>query len=213
MDVLGRILVVDDEDSTRVGLYQTLVAEGYRVTTAASGEEALEAMSQQAAEVVLLDIMMPGISGLEVLQKLLTDYPNTVVIMVTAVGDISIATNAIKDGAYDYVMKPFALYEVVQSVARAREKQRLTLADREHQQELAHMKEQQKAANEQQFKQLVEALAREHATVLRAQSGKSKPSARDVSHLPDELRLPKASIQDFAKALLKIMGRGGLNSP
>ena len=211
MQATGRILVVDDEDSVRLGLYQTLTAEGYQVTTSANGNEALQQMSQQGAEVVLLDIMMPGISGLEVLQKLLTDYPDTVVIMVTAVGDISTATNAIRDGAYDYVIKPFALEDVIQSVKRAREKRRLTLAERQHQQELEKMREHQKSALEEQFKQLVQALAREHATVLRAQtSGKSETA--DIASLPVELQKPKASIEDFAKALLEVMERGGLTS-
>ena len=204
MQATGRILVVDDEDSVRVGLYQTLVAEGFQVTTSANGNEALQQMSQQGAEVVLLDIMMPGISGLEVLQKLLTDYPDTVVIMVTAVGDISTATNAIRDGAYDYVIKPFALDDVIQSVKRAREKRRLTLAEREHQQDLEKMREHQKSALEEQFKQLVQALAREHATVLRAQTS-SKSETSDITSLPVELQKPKASIEDFAKALLEVL--------
>ena len=211
MQATGRILVVDDEDSVRVGLYQTLAAEGYQVTTSANGKDALQQMSQQGAEVVLLDIMMPGISGLEVLQKLLTDYPDTVVIMVTAVGDISTATNAIRDGAYDYVIKPFALEDVIQSVKRAREKRRLTLAERQHQQELEKMREHQKSALEEQFKQLVQALAREHATVLRAQTSRKSKTA-DITSLPVELQKPKASIEDFAKALLEVMERGGLTS-
>ncbi len=75
------------------------------------------------------------------------------------------------------------------------------------------MREHQKSALEEQFKQLVKALAREHATVLRAQtSGKSEPAANDIASLPVELQKPKASIEDFATALLEVMERGGLTS-
>jgi len=205
MHVIGRVLVVDDEHSIRLALYQLLDEEGFQVDTASSGIEAIELMTQDAFEVVLLDIMMPGISGLEVLKRLLADYPDTVVIMVTANADIGTATNAIKDGAYDYLIKPFALDDVLQSVARGIEKRSLTLAGRSHQQELEKMKERQKMSLERQFKELVQALAREHSIVMRADNIDGK----DIKNLPSELQTPKATIQDFAAALLKIMARGG----
>jgi len=117
-----RILVVDDEESVRTLLKRTLTEAGYDVVTAANGQEALDKVSQLQVRVVLSDIKMPGISGIEVLRKLTADYPDICVIMATAVADTQTAVDVMKLGAYDYIGKPFNRDDLVMRVRKAIEK-------------------------------------------------------------------------------------------
>ncbi|MEE8598935.1 MAG: response regulator [Dehalococcoidales bacterium] len=114
-----RILVVDDEVAVRLVLQRILEGLGYHVVTAANGQEALDKMPQLNIGVALLDIMMPGMSGMEVLQQITTNWPETCVIMVTAVADAQTAIEAMKLGAYDYITKPFMRDDVAQKVQEA----------------------------------------------------------------------------------------------
>ncbi len=114
-----RILVVDDEVAVRLVLQRILEGLGYHVVTAANGQEALDKIPQLNIRVVLLDIMMPGMSGMEVLQQITTNWPETCVIMVTAVADAQTATEAMKLGAYDDITKPFMRDDVAQKVQEA----------------------------------------------------------------------------------------------
>ena len=117
-----RILVVDDEESVRILLKRTLTEAGYDVVTAANGQEALDKVSQLQVRVVLSDIKMPGISGIEVLRKLTADHPDICVIMATAVTDTQTAIDIMKLGAYDYISKPFNRDDLVMRVRKAIEK-------------------------------------------------------------------------------------------
>ena len=114
-----RILVVDDEVAVRLVLQRILEGLGYHVVTAANGQEALDKMSQLNIRIALLDIMMPGISGMEVLQQITTNWPETCVLMVTAVADAQTAIEAMKLGAYDYITKPFMRDDVARKVQEA----------------------------------------------------------------------------------------------
>ncbi len=113
----GRILVVDDEPGMREGCRRILSSEGHQVTTAESGEEALKLFSLGAFDLVLLDLKMPGMSGLELLGRFREIDPDVVYIMVTAYATLETAVEATRSGAYDYVAKPFTpdeLSDVVQ---------------------------------------------------------------------------------------------------
>jgi len=114
-----RILIVDDEVTVRLVLQRIVEEAGYGVVTAANGQEALDKMSQLNIGVVLLDIKMPGISGMEVLQQITTNWPETCVLMVTAVDDTQTAIEAMKLGAYDYITKPFKRDNVAQKLQEA----------------------------------------------------------------------------------------------
>ena len=114
-----RILVVDDEVSVRLVLQRILEELGYHVVTAANGQEALDKMPHLNIRIALLDIMMPGMSGLEVLQQISTNWPDTCVLMVTAVADTQTAIEAMKLGAYDYITKPFMRDDVARKVQEA----------------------------------------------------------------------------------------------
>ena len=101
-----KILVVDDQPTVREDLEQLLKANGYQAVSAASGEDALVQVYEQRFEVVLLDITMPGLSGIDVLRRLYPDRLDIGVIMVTIVAEVATAVEAMKIGAYDYVTKP-----------------------------------------------------------------------------------------------------------
>jgi len=108
----NKILVVDDEHLIRWSLEQNLKKQGYDVVTAGNGEDALRIAREEQPDLVLLDIQLPGISGIEVLEKLKELEEEILVIMVTAHGGLDIAVNAMRLGAYDYVSKPFNLDEL-----------------------------------------------------------------------------------------------------
>ena len=108
----NKILVVDDEHLIRWSLEQNLKKQGYDVVTAGNGEDALRIAREEQPDLVLLDIQLPGISGIEVLEKLKELDEEILVIMVTAHGGLDIAVNAMRLGAYDYVSKPFNLDEL-----------------------------------------------------------------------------------------------------
>jgi DNA-binding NtrC family response regulator/signal transduction histidine kinase/HAMP domain-containing protein len=101
-----RILVVDDEPASRKGLQELLTVWGYDVSAAGDGQEALERAAARVPDLVIADLVMPGIDGLELLSRLKRDFPTTAVVFLTGQGSIETAVQAIKDGAYDYLTKP-----------------------------------------------------------------------------------------------------------
>lgn len=117
----NKILVVDDEHLIRWSLEQNLKKQGYDVVTAGNGEDALRIAREEQPDLVLLDIQLPGISGIEVLEKLKELEEEILVIMVTAHGGLDIAVNAMRLGAYDYVSKPFNLDELSIIIKKALE--------------------------------------------------------------------------------------------
>src|SRR5216683_3271357 len=120
-----RILVVDDEELNRDLLQQILEREGYQVAIAANGQEALALLRQETFHVVLTDLKMPGMTGVEVIRELKTLAPFTMGIIHTAYGSVETAVEAMKVGAYDYVTKPVRRDELMVVIQRALEFQRL----------------------------------------------------------------------------------------
>ncbi len=116
-----KILVVDDEHLIRWSLEQNLKKQGYEVLTAGSGEDALRIVREEQPDLVLLDIQLPGISGLEVLEKIKEYDEDIIVIMVTAHGGLETAVTAMRIGAYDYLNKPFNLDEMSIVIRKALE--------------------------------------------------------------------------------------------
>ena len=106
---MARILIVDDEEEVLVLLSKELRDRDYEVDTALSGEEALEKIKENRPHLMLLDIRMPGMDGVETLKKAKEIDPRLAVVMVTAVAEEDIAKDAIKMGAHDYITKPIDL--------------------------------------------------------------------------------------------------------
>ena len=115
----ANILVIDDEESMRAGCIQTLAENGYRVQAVENGHMGLERIAKESFDVILLDLKMPGIPGMEVLKKLKENDPNSVVIIITAYGTIDSAVEAMKRGAYDFLIKPFTPETLNSIVKRA----------------------------------------------------------------------------------------------
>jgi two-component system NtrC family response regulator len=116
---MPKILIVDDDASLRRVLEYNLAEEGYAVATACSGEEALAALGKGAFDLVVTDIQMPGISGMELLARVRQETPETQVIVITAFGTIERAVEAMKAGAFEYVTKPFNRDELKLAVRKA----------------------------------------------------------------------------------------------
>lgn len=116
-----KILVIDDEKLLRWSIEQNLSKEGYAVITAEKGLEGLELISAEQPDIVLLDIHLPDISGLDVLESIKKESRNTIVIMITAFGDIQTAVKTIKLGAYDFVEKPFNMEKLKILISKALE--------------------------------------------------------------------------------------------
>ncbi len=121
-----KILVVDDEEDVRETLGTVLENLNYQALLAADGEEALSIIKHQRIDVVLSDLYMPGMNGIELLKRVKTEKKNTIFMMITAHPTIETAVDAIKKGAYDYLTKPFHIEEVRIKLSRAMEKQGLT---------------------------------------------------------------------------------------
>ncbi|MBU8922890.1 MAG: sigma-54 dependent transcriptional regulator [Bacteroidales bacterium] len=120
------ILLVDDEDTIRMFLEKTIKDEGYEALTAANGEQALELTRSELPDLILLDLKLPDMNGIEVLQKIKEDLPEACVIMLTAFGDIETAVSAIKKGAFDFVSKPVNLEQLLLAIEKGLNSQKLS---------------------------------------------------------------------------------------
>jgi len=126
------ILIVDDETLTLNNLKKALEKEGYEIYLADTGERALEIIDKLKPNLILLDLMLPGISGLEVLKKIKEKGNETIVIMMTAYEILEKAVEAMKLGAYDYILKPFKISDLKNTIGRALETLYLRIRIQEH---------------------------------------------------------------------------------
>src|SRR5271170_3294109 len=160
-----RILVVDDEEAIREIVCAILAAAGYTWKQASSGMEALALLnSGEVFELMLSDLMMADLDGIGLLERTKEKFPDMPVVMVTAVHDISVALAAIRNGAYDYLLKPFEREQLLATVRRALENRRLKLENRTYQTGL----EAQVAARTQQLQQAIYELERSYDITLEA---------------------------------------------
>ncbi len=130
MSAIQEILVVDDDALVNEFFQAVLKKLGYNVTTASTGEEGLAWIDQKEFDVILSDVKMPKMSGIDLLQRVKADWPETVVVMITAYGTVKDAVDAMKLGAYDYILKPILPDELQLCVAKALEHRHLILENR-----------------------------------------------------------------------------------
>ncbi|WP_369832152.1 sigma-54-dependent transcriptional regulator [Motiliproteus sp. MSK22-1] len=130
------VILIDDEKHIRAASSQTLELAGYQVTAFDNADKALELLSPDWPGIVVSDISMPGTDGLSFMQQALARVPDLPVILITGHGDISMAVQAMRDGAYDFIEKPFPADLLTDVVRRAQEKRALTLENRNLRQEL-----------------------------------------------------------------------------
>ena len=134
--ILPRILVVDDEPTVVDVFNEFLAAQGYEVTVVSNGEDAVRMIPSLRPDIILTDINLPGLSGLEVMRHARAHDPEVAVIVVTGYASAATAIDALRQGAYDYVTKPFDLDEVHQIVERGIANRRLKAINRQLVEEL-----------------------------------------------------------------------------
>src|SRR6202140_2040601 len=191
-----RILVVDDEEPIREIIDSMLTAAGYACKQAGSGMEALAVLtSGEEFELMLSDLMMADLDGIGLLERTKERYPDMPVVMVTAVHDISVALAAIRNGAYDYLLKPFEREQLLATVRRALENRRLKMQNREYQNDLERMV----AARTEQLKTAMAGLERSYGMTLEALGG-----ALDLKDAETEGHSRRVTV--FTIAIARAMG-------
>jgi DNA-binding NtrC family response regulator len=181
-----RLLIVDDDESLRQMLARRFQRLGMAVTEAVDGEEALAKAGNTAYDVALLDLHMPGMDGIELLGRLKALRPEMEAIMLTAHGSIETAIQAMRQGAYDYLTKPFQLPELEIHVQKAREKVRLARRERQWVEQLRYESPRYRLVGSglQRVLRLIEKVAPTDSTVLvRGASGTGKELVARALHL------------------------------
>jgi len=211
----GTILIVDDEEAIRAILARKLESDGYSCEVAADGKEALWKAFMKDFDLVLMDIKMPGLSGMEALPQIITNHPDTCVIMMTAVVDTETAVQAMKLGAYDYVTKPFDLDDLGMRVEKALERRKLVLENRDHQARLEQKVHQQAWQIQEYYRKAVETLSREQISLENSRNdslskqGDGKPGAEVANKLTES----SSPVREFAKKLSQLFSRGAPDLP
>ncbi|HJM42759.1 MAG: sigma-54 dependent transcriptional regulator [Nitrospinota bacterium] len=183
----ARVLVVDDEDRVRKLLTRLLQEEGCRVQVASSGREALEALEREAYDLVLTDLTMPGMSGMDLLSEIREKWSEMSVILVTAFGTVESAVEAMHKGAFHYITKPFKLDEVRIFTQRAlqegRTRRELAALRREVHQKFEYANIIGKSKAMQDVFSLIERVAPSNSTVLiQGKSGTGKELVAKAIH-------------------------------
>jgi len=195
--VPGTLLIVDDETGIRKLLRQKLSREGYRCKEAATAEKALEVLATNSIDLVILDIKMPDKSGTELLPEIKMGYPDTAVVMATVISKVNVATQCLKQGADDYICKPFNLDEVTLSIQRALERRSLRLKIKEYQQYLEDKVEEQTLEIRKLFLGAIEALASALEAKDRYTGGHSRRVTEIALALGTELGLSAKDMEDL----------------
>ena len=183
MEQKERILVIDDEVGIRSGCQRALMPHGYQVEVAATGQEGLAKLREDGFALVLLDVMMPDVSGIDLLEPILAHDPDVVCIIITGFGTVELAVQAIKLGAYDFISKPFTADTLSLTVEKGLERRQLQKEARRLQQI------EEEARRLSQEKAILEELDRIKSTFMLT-----------VAH---ELRAPIAAIESYLTVILQ----------
>lgn len=191
------VLIVDDEAAIRKLTCQKLSKEGYLCEEVNDAEQVLNMLATSPIALVILDIKMPGKSGMELLPEIKSGFPDTAVIMATAVTEVNVAIQCLKQGADDYLCKPFNLEELSLAVKRALEKRRLQLEIREYQQYLEEKVEEQTVEIRKLFLGAIEALASALEAKDKYTAGHSRRVSEIASAVGNELGLSQQEMEDL----------------
>jgi response regulator RpfG family c-di-GMP phosphodiesterase len=185
----GKVLVVDDEIYIREILKSTLEDAGLECATVGSAEAALAALAAQEFDLAFTDIRMPGKQGTELLQQIKATYPDIIVLMMTAIDSANMAIDCMRLGAYDYIIKPFNLDQVLVAANRALDKRRLEAANKEYQKYLQQVADERAAETRRLFYSMTQVLV--HLLDLKTPyiEGHSRRVAEKARYLARELRM------------------------
>ena len=213
------ILIVDDEEPIRVLLQECLQGQGYQTQKAANGDEALNALGANSFDLVLSDVRMPGMNGLELLETIAKKYEEVGVLMLTACEDVGMAVQAMKLGALDYVLKPFRIEDIGQTIRKALDRHQAELSRKRYVMQLEEVVKEQtmelrstfehlQDASEITLEALVAALdAREHET-----QAHSKRVSQYTLRLAREASVDAMLLDDIGRgAMLHDIGKIGVS--
>ncbi len=206
-----KILVVDDNEGMRHMLAESLGALGYEVTVAADGKAALKQFKREAYRMVLVDVRMPGMSGLEVLAALKRLDGECLVIVMTAYGTVDNAVEAMKAGAYDYLTKPFTIDQLDMIIKRAGERLRLARENVYYREELERLEAGEvwvgKSRSMRELDKMVRKVAGTDTNVIiYGESGTGKELVANALHLASKRRMGpmvRVSCATFVETLLE----------
>jgi putative two-component system response regulator len=203
----GRILIVDDEIYIQEVLRATLQDAGFECVTVDSTESALSALASDGFDLVFADIRMPGKQGTELLRDIKSSYPNVVVIMITAVDSAGPAIESIRMGAYDYIIKPFNLDQILVAAERGLDKIRLENANREYQKYLEQIAEERAAETRRLFYSMTQAFIRLLDLKAPFNEGHALRVAEKSRYVARELRMTEDGVRKvYLAALLHDVG-------
>jgi len=210
----ARILIADDDFSVREIISLRLTDEGYHCTVASDGDSASEKLHACQFDLALLDIKMPGKSGIEVLEEIQVNYSDTATIMVTAVADIETAIHSLKLGAYDYVAKPVDFNMLMISIDRALDKRRLILENESYRLHLEEKVKEQSAKIQKSFLNSITCLAYALEAKDEYTSGHSRRVTEKAVAIAEELDISQENIEQLRlAALVHDIGKIGIEEP
>ena len=196
----ARILIVEDEAHIREGLKRGMEWAGCEIATTPDAQSAEELLREKDFDLVLLDIIMPGKSGMDLLPEIRDQYPDVAVVMLTGVGDASTAVRAMREGAYDYATKPVTLAELVVRVEHALSRRDITLENQTYHLKLERLVSELNARLEQRQREL-----RALNKLFGSRVGQEEAVHAAYSQLEDSL----ASFTHELEGLATIVGMSG----
>jgi response regulator RpfG family c-di-GMP phosphodiesterase len=203
----GQVLIVDDEVYIQEILKSTLEDAGYDCVTVGSAEAALTALGSQEFDIAFTDIRMPGKTGTELLQEIKRAFPEVIVLMITAIDSASTAIESMRLGAYDYIVKPFNLDQVLISANRALDKRRLENANRDYQKYLQQIADERSAETRRLFYSMTQVFV--HLLDLKTpfNEGHSRRVAEKSRYVARELHMTEDGVRKiYLAALLHDVG-------
>lgn len=207
----ARILIADDDSTIRSINYLRLTAEGYNCTVASNGNSASEKLSASKFDLALLDINMPGKSGLDVLKEIQADDSDTATVMITAIADVETAINTLKFGAYDYIVKPVDFNILMISIDRALQKRTLIQENKNYRLYLEEKVEEQSAKIKESFLNSVTCLAYALEVKDEYTSGHSQRVTEIAVAIAEELDISQENIDKLRLAgLVHDIGKIGI---
>ncbi|OGN95224.1 MAG: hypothetical protein A2Y89_02430 [Chloroflexi bacterium RBG_13_51_18] len=207
-----KILIVDDEKTVRRSLNKALTMNGFSCDEAASADEAMAFLKNKPADLIILDIMMPGTSGKELLPELKRSYPDTAVVMATAVVEPDTIVNCMKNGAHDYITKPFDVDQLLYNIQTVLDKRNLELILKEKRQVLEGKVTEQAKELQKLFIDAVESLISALEAKDKYTAGHSRRVTKIAVDIAGVLNMKDADMENLRwAALLHDIGKIGID--